>query len=67
LRPPRRANKRRIDQLLHESLMLVTALNPIIGFNNAAAAAAAAVTQHVTNLFIILLRLTATQGQQAPH
>jgi fumarate hydratase class II len=37
--PPRRANKRRIDQLLHESLMLVTALNPKIGYDNAAAAA----------------------------
>ncbi|WIA42847.1 hypothetical protein OEZ86_008774 [Tetradesmus obliquus] len=33
------ANKRRIDQLLHESLMLVTALNPKIGYDNAAAAA----------------------------
>eukprot|EP00486_Rosalina_sp_Unknown_P008333 CAMPEP_0201579886 /NCGR_PEP_ID=MMETSP0190_2-20130828/27782_1 /ASSEMBLY_ACC=CAM_ASM_000263 /TAXON_ID=37353 /ORGANISM="Rosalina sp." /LENGTH=457 /DNA_ID=CAMNT_0048014969 /DNA_START=177 /DNA_END=1550 /DNA_ORIENTATION=- len=30
------ANKKRIDQLLHESLMLVTALNPHIGYDNAA-------------------------------
>lgn len=30
------ANKERIDQLLHESLMLVTALNPHIGYDNAA-------------------------------
>eukprot|EP00163_Fabomonas_tropica_P007758 TRINITY_DN17433_c0_g1_i1.p1 TRINITY_DN17433_c0_g1~~TRINITY_DN17433_c0_g1_i1.p1 ORF type:complete len:498 (-),score=171.84 TRINITY_DN17433_c0_g1_i1:223-1716(-) len=32
-------NKERIDQLLHESLMLVTALNPYIGYDNAAKAA----------------------------
>ena len=30
------ANKARINQLLHESLMLVTALNPHIGYDNAA-------------------------------
>lgn len=30
------ANKTRIDQLLNESLMLVTALNPHIGYDNAA-------------------------------
>jgi len=30
------ANKARIDKLLHESLMLVTALNPHIGYDNAA-------------------------------
>jgi fumarate hydratase class II len=29
-------NKERIDKLLHESLMLVTALNPHIGYDNAA-------------------------------
>ena len=29
-------NKERIDRLLHESLMLVTALNPHIGYDNAA-------------------------------
>ena len=29
-------NRTRIDQLLHESLMLVTALNPHIGYDNAA-------------------------------
>jgi fumarate hydratase class II len=33
------ANRERIDTLLHESLMLVTALNPHIGYDNAAAAA----------------------------
>src|SRR3546814_16242004 len=33
------ANRARIDQLLHESLMLVTALNPHIGYDNAAKAA----------------------------
>ncbi|KAJ2330629.1 hypothetical protein GGI00_003618 [Coemansia sp. RSA 2681] len=34
-----KANKDRINKLLHESLMLVTALNPHIGYDNAAAAA----------------------------
>jgi len=33
------ANERRINQLMKESLMLVTALNPYIGYDNAAAAA----------------------------
>ena len=33
------ANEDRIAQLLNESLMLVTALNPHIGYDNAAAAA----------------------------
>jgi fumarate hydratase class II len=30
------ANREKIDQLLHESLMLVTALNPYIGYDKAA-------------------------------
>ena len=30
------ANRERIDKLLHESLMLVTALNPHIGYDKAA-------------------------------
>ncbi len=30
------ANESRIDQLMHNSLMLVTALNPHIGYDNAA-------------------------------
>jgi fumarate hydratase class II len=30
------ANKERIQKLLNESLMLVTALNPVIGYDNAA-------------------------------
>jgi len=33
------ANEKRINELLHESLMLVTALNPHIGYDNAAKAA----------------------------
>jgi len=33
------ANEKRIKQLLNESLMLVTALNPYIGYDNAAKAA----------------------------
>lgn len=31
-----RANKERIQELMNESLMLVTALNPVIGYDNAA-------------------------------
>ncbi|KAJ3297370.1 fumarase fum1 [Borealophlyctis nickersoniae] len=34
-----KANEKRIDSILHESLMLVTALNPYIGYDNAAKAA----------------------------
>ncbi|ORX70582.1 fumarate hydratase precursor rhizopus oryzae [Linderina pennispora] len=34
-----KANEERINKILHESLMLVTALNPYIGYDNAAAAA----------------------------
>ncbi|KAM9985334.1 hypothetical protein ACTFIZ_008855 [Dictyostelium cf. discoideum] len=34
-----KADEKRIDQLLHESLMLVTALNPYIGYDKAAKAA----------------------------
>ena len=30
------ANKEKLDQYCHESLMLVTALNPVIGYDNAA-------------------------------
>ena len=37
-----RANKQRIDRLLHESLMLVTALAPKIGYDDAARVAKAA-------------------------
>ena len=37
-----RANRQRIDRLLHESLMLVTALAPTIGYDNAAKVAKAA-------------------------
>ncbi|XP_040954119.1 fumarate hydratase 1, mitochondrial [Gossypium hirsutum] len=33
------ANRERISKLLHESLMLVTSLNPKIGYDNAAAVA----------------------------
>ncbi|KIY98553.1 fumarate hydratase, class II [Monoraphidium neglectum] len=42
------ANRKRIDQLLHESLMLVTALNNKIGYDNAAAAAKKAHKEHTT-------------------
>lgn len=42
------ANHDRIEQLLHESLMLVTALNPYIGYDNAAKAAKKAHTDGTT-------------------
>ena len=42
------ANHARIEQLLHESLMLVTALNPYIGYDNAAKAAKKAHTDGTT-------------------
>ncbi len=41
-------NKERIDQLLHESLMLVTALNPHIGYDNAAKVAKKAYAESIT-------------------
>jgi fumarate hydratase class II len=42
------ANQERIDQLLHESLMLVTALNPHIGYDNAAKVAKKAYAEGTT-------------------
>ena len=42
------ANKERIDKLLHESLMLVTALNPYIGYDNAAKIAKTAYADNST-------------------
>jgi len=42
------ANRERIDQLLHESLMLVTALNPHIGYDNAAKVAKKAYAEGTT-------------------
>ncbi len=41
-------NRARIDQLLHESLMLVTALNPRIGYDNAAKVAKKAHAEGLT-------------------
>lgn len=43
-----KANRERIDKLLHESLMLVTALNPHIGYDNAAKIAKNAHTKGLT-------------------
>lgn len=42
------ANRERIDKLLNESLMLVTALNPYIGYDKAAAIAKKAHKEHTT-------------------
>jgi fumarate hydratase, class II len=42
------ANKERIGKLLHESLMLVTALNPHIGYDKAAKIAKTAHKEHTT-------------------
>ncbi|MEO1173602.1 MAG: class II fumarate hydratase, partial [Myxococcota bacterium] len=41
-------NRERIDALLHESLMLVTALNPVIGYDNAAKVAKKAYKEGTT-------------------
>lgn len=41
-------NEKRIHQLLHESLMLVTALNPYIGYDNAAKAAKKAYAEGIS-------------------
>ena len=43
-----RANRERIDKLLNESLMLVTALNPHIGYDKAAQIAKKAHTEGLT-------------------
>jgi fumarate hydratase class II len=42
------ANKERITKLLNESLMLVTALNPVIGYDNAAKIAKKALAEDKT-------------------
>ena len=42
------ANRARIDQLMRESLMLVTALNPHIGYDNAASVAKKAYAENTT-------------------
>ena len=42
------ANKEKIDRLLRESLMLVTALNPVIGYDNAAKVAKKAHSEGTT-------------------
>ncbi len=42
------ANNERINKLLHESLMLVTALNPHIGYDNAAKIAKTAHAENST-------------------
>jgi fumarate hydratase, class II len=43
-----RVNEKRVNQLLNESLMLVTALNPVIGYDNAAKIAKKAHTEDTT-------------------
>ncbi len=60
------ANRERIDQLLHESLMLVTALNPHIGYDNAAKVAKKAHAEGTTlkEAAIALGLLTAEQFDQ---
>ncbi len=56
-------NRDRINKLLHESLMLVTALNPHIGYDNAAKIAKKAHAEHTTlkEAGIALNLLTAQQ------
>ena len=60
------ANRERIDQLLHDSLMLVTALNPHIGYDNAAKIAKKAHKEGTTlkEAGIALGLLTAEQFDQ---
>jgi fumarate hydratase class II len=41
-------NKERVDELLHRSLMLVTALSPVIGYDNAAKVAKTAHKKGIT-------------------
>jgi fumarate hydratase class II len=57
------ANQSRIDQLLQQSLMLVTALNPHIGYDNAAKVAKKAHKENITlrEAAIALKLLTAEQ------
>ncbi len=59
-------NRERINKLLHESLMLVTALNPHIGYDNAAKIAKKAHKEHTTlkEAGIALGLLTAEQFDQ---
>ena len=65
------ANRERIEQLLHESLMLVTALNPHIGYDNAAKIAKTAYAENATlkDTGVKLGLLTAEQFDQwvRPH
>ncbi|MEZ5668861.1 MAG: class II fumarate hydratase [Alphaproteobacteria bacterium] len=60
------ANRDRIDTLLHESLMLVTALNPHIGYDNAAKVAKTAYAQNKTlkQVAVEMGLLTAEQFDQ---
>jgi fumarate hydratase class II len=57
------ANRARIDELLRNSLMLVTALNPHIGYDNAAKIAKHAFSNHMTlkDAAVALGLLTAEQ------
>jgi fumarate hydratase class II len=59
-------NRARIDQLMHESLMLVTALNPHIGYDNAAKVAKKAFAENTTlkKAAVALGLLTAEQFDQ---
>ncbi len=59
-------NRDRINKLLHESLMLVTALNPHIGYDNAAKIAKKAHAEHTTlkEAGIALGLMTAAQFDQ---
>ncbi|WGF86469.1 class II fumarate hydratase [Marinivivus vitaminiproducens] len=62
-----KANEQRIAQLLHDSLMLVTALNPKIGYDNAAKVAKKAHAEGTTlkEAALALRLLTAEEFDQA--
>ncbi|CAJ0649642.1 4216_t:CDS:10 [Entrophospora sp. SA101] len=60
-----KANEERIDKVMHESLMLVTALNPFIGYDNAASVAKKAYKENTTAKAAIKLGvLTSEQFDQ---
>ena len=64
-----RANREKMDENLHRSLMLVTALNPYIGYENAAKAAKKAYHENISlkEACVALEFLTAEQFDEVFH
>ena len=63
------ANKEKMDANLHNSLMLVTALNPYIGYENAAKTAKKAFAENITlkEACVALGFLTAVEFDRVFH